>query len=120
EPVQSFHRRGDHQVQIDLKGDSLTVLIDVKEGPKNLAVPQTGHGNVFLGASWQGEAWSQRNLADDVYDAVFEKFTILTNIKEDIKDEKVLFTTELTGFDKFLFRANELWESVLFWFLRNA
>ncbi len=120
EPVQSFHRRGDHQVQIDLKGTSLTVLIDGKEGPKDLAVPQTGYGNIFLGASWQGEAWSQRNLADDVYDAVFEKFTILTNIKEDIKDEKVLFTTELTGFDKFLFRANEIWESILFWFLRNA
>ena len=120
EHVQSFHRRGDHQVDIALKGDSLTDSIDGKTGPKDLSVAQTGHGGVFLGASWQGEAWSQRNLADDVYDAVFNKFTVTTNTGKDDREETVLFTTQLTGMEKILFRANELWETVLFWFLRNA
>ena len=77
-----------------------------------------GQGGVLLGASWQGEAWSQRNLADDVYDAVFEKFTITTNTGKD--EEKVLFTTELSGWDKFVFQAKETWESILCWFLRNG
>ena len=120
EHVQSFHRRGNHALKIDLKGDKLTVSLDGKEGPRDLTIASAGRGGVFLGASWQGEAWSQRNLADDVYDAVFEKLVITANTGKKDDEEKQLFSTELAGWDKFVFRARETWESVLFWFLRNA
>ena len=92
--------------------------LDDKSIPQEITVAENGQGGVLLGASWQGEAWSQRNLADDVYDAVFEKFTITTSTGKD--EEKVLFTTELSGWDKFVFQAKETWESILFWFLRNG
>ncbi|BAL81913.1 hypothetical protein SELR_02050 [Selenomonas ruminantium subsp. lactilytica TAM6421] len=118
EHSQSFHRRGDHKLVIDLKGDRLILTLDDKQIPEELTVSDTGHGSIFLGASWQGEAWSQRNLADDVYDAVFDKFTVTTNTGKD--KEKVLFTTEFSGWDKFVFQAGELWDRVLFWFLRHA
>ena len=80
----------------------------------------TSRGSIYLGASWQGEAWSQRNLADDVYDAVFEKLKVTSNTGKEDDEEKVLFTTELSGRDKLLFNLQEAWEKVLFWFLRNA
>ncbi|WP_303840546.1 polysaccharide deacetylase family protein [Selenomonas ruminantium] len=118
EHVQSFHRRSTHKLEIDLKGSRLSLKLDDKSIPQEITVTENGQGGVLLGASWQGEAWSQRNLADDVYDAVFEKFTITTNTGKD--EEKVLFTTELSGWDKFVFRAKETWESILFWFLRNG
>jgi DNA-binding transcriptional ArsR family regulator len=120
EHVQSFHRRGNHRLEIDLKDEVLRLTLDGKGVDQEIIVHDTNHGSVFLGASWQGEGWSQRNLADDVYDAVFEKFTIRTNTGKELKDEKVLFTTELTGWDKFLFDAKSVWESILFWFLRNG
>lgn len=116
--VQSFHRRSTHKLEIALKGSHLSLKLDEKNIPQDITVQENGQGGVLLGASWQGEAWSQRNLADDVYDAVFEKFTITTNTGKD--KEKVLFTTELSGWDKFVFRAKETWESILFWFLRNG
>ena len=116
--VQSFHRRSTHKLEIALKGSQLSLKLDDKSIPQDITVQENGQGGVLLGASWQGEAWSQRNLADDVYDAVFEKFTITTNTGKD--KEKVLFTTELSGWDKFVFRAKETWESILFWFLRNG
>ena len=116
--VQSFHRRSTHKLEIALKGSQLSLKLDEKNIPQDITVQENGQGGVLLGASWQGEAWSQRNLADDVYDAVFEKFTITTNTGKD--KEKVLFTTELSGWDRFVFRAKETWESILFWFLRNG
>ena len=116
--VQSVHRRGDHQLDIDLKGGKLKLRLDGMEVPQPIEVTENGQGSIFLGASWQGEAWSQRNLADDVYDAVFDKFTITTNTGKD--KEKVLFTTELSGWNKLRFQTGELWDKVLFWFLRNA
>ncbi|WP_295157779.1 polysaccharide deacetylase family protein [Selenomonas sp. AE3005] len=116
--VQSFHRRSTHKLEIALKGSQLSLKLDEKNIPQDITVQENDQGGVLLGASWQGEAWSQRNLADDVYDAVFEKFTITTNTGKD--KEKVLFTTELSGWDKFVFRAKETWESILFWFLRNG
>ncbi|MBQ1808115.1 MAG: polysaccharide deacetylase family protein, partial [Selenomonas sp.] len=103
--VQSFHRRSTHKLEIALKGSQLSLKLDEKNIPQDITVQENGQGGVLLGASWQGEAWSQRNLADDVYDAVFEKFTITTNTGKD--KEKVLFTTELSGWDKFVFRAKE-------------
>ena len=121
EHVQSFHRRSEHELKLDLKGDKLTVLLDGKEGPSELTVGVTNPGSLYLGASWQGEAWSQRNLADDVYDAVFEKLVVTSNTgKEDEDDEEVLFTTNFTGMDKVLFSLHEAWETLLFWFLKHA
>lgn len=117
EHVQSFHKRGNHKLEINLKGDRLAITLDGNTLPEELTVGNTEGGSIFLGASWQGEAWSQRNLADDVYDAVFRKLTVTTNAAD---NEQILFTTEYTGSDKVLFRLNEVLESILSWFLKNT
>ena len=120
EHVESFHGRGKHKLEISLRDKVLVLTLDGHQVKQEITVQDTNNGNVFLGASWQGEAWSQRNLADDVYDAVFEKFTIRTNTGKDIRDEQVLFTTEYTGVEKVIFEAKSIWDSILSWFLRNA
>ena len=114
---ESFHRRGKCRLVIHLTGDRLSVEVDGHTGPEDLAVSRTERGAVFLGASWQGEAWSQRNLADDVYDGVFKKVRVLTETGRESKEERVLYTSEYKGWEKAKHRAGEIWDAVLRWFL---
>ena len=114
---ESFHRRGKCRLVIHLSGDRLSVEVDGHTGPEDLAVSRTERGAVFLGASWQGEAWSQRNLADDVYDGVFKKVRVLTETGRESKEERVLYTSEYKGWEKAKHRAGEIWDTVLRWFL---
>ena len=117
EGSESFHRRGKCRLVIHLTGDRLSVEVDGHTGPEDLAVSRTERGAVFLGASWQGEAWSQRNLADDVYDGVFKKVRVLTETGRESKEERVLYTSEYKGWEKAKHRAGEIWDAVLRWFL---
>ena len=114
---ESFHRRGKCRLVIHLSGDRLSVEVDGHTGPEDLAVSRTERGAVFLGASWQGEAWSQRNLADDVYDGVFKRVRVLTETGRESKEERVLYTSEYKGWEKAKYRAGEIWDAVLRWFL---
>lgn len=118
EGSESFHRRGKCKLAIHLSGDRLSVDVDGHTGPEDLAVSRTERGAVFLGASWQGEAWSQRNLADDVYDGVFKKVRVLTETGRESKEERVLYTSEYKGWEKAKHRAGEIWEGILRWFLK--
>ena len=119
EGQQSFHRRGDHKLSISLRDDKLTVLLDDVPALTDAEVSNTDRGSICLGASWKGEAWSQRNLADDVYDAVFNHLRVTANTgKADMKDEKPLYSLEFTGWQKVKYQANAYWEKVLRWFLK--
>ena len=119
EGQQSFHRRGDHKLSISLRDDKITVLLDDVPALTDAVVTNTDRGSICLGASWKGEAWSQRNLADDVYDAVFNHLRVTANTgKADMKDEKPLYSLEFTGWQKARYQANAYWEKVLRWFLK--
>ena len=117
---ESFHRRGKCKLTIHLSGDSLSVEVDGHMGPDHLPLSRTERGAVFLGASWQGEAWSQRNLADDVYDGVFKKVRVLTETGREDDEERLLYTSEYKGLEKAKYRAGEIWDKVLRWFLENV
>ena len=117
---ESFHRRGKCKLTIHLSGDSLSVEVDGHMGPDRLPLSRTERGAIFLGSSWQGEAWSQRNLADDVYDGVFKKVRVLTETGREDDEERLLYTSEYRGLEKAKYRAGEIWDKVLRWFLENV
>ena len=117
---ESFHRRGKCKLTIHLSGDSLSVEVDGHMGPDRLPLSRTERGAIFLGSSWQGEAWSQRNLADDVYDGVFKKVRVLTETGREDDEERLLYTSEYKGLEKAKYRAGEIWDKVLRWFLENV
>ncbi len=112
---ESFHARLDRQLEIRAKGTMVTLLLDGKEAAQ-VKVPAMKGNNIGLWAGWDSNAWSQRNLADDVYDGVFERLIITTAAGS---KENVIYSTELTGLDKWKFDANQKWESVLGWFLTH-
>ena len=67
EAPESFHARLDRELEIRMRGDQVTVLLDGKEAAHVEAPEMTGR-EVGLWSGWNSQAWSQRNLADDVYD----------------------------------------------------
>ena len=77
-PALDVSARGSRQLRIRLTGDLLSVWIDGQPAAKELAVSAQGGGSVALGAGvWlEQEPYSQRNIADDVYDARFTDLVI--------------------------------------------
>ena len=117
EGVESFHRRAQHSLVIHLRDDSLSVELDGHALPE-ISVQRTERGGVLLGASWQGEAWSQRNLADDVYDGVFRDLRLWSGGGHDGARERVIYTSEYTGWEKAVHRAQDLWLDIVGVFLK--
>lgn len=119
EGPQSFHARGDHQLEMELRGDTLFLHVDGVQAGEGIHVDSSDPGSVYLGASWEGEAWSQRNLSDDVYDGVFDRVVLTSYRTEEDADGSLVFSTEFTGWNKFLYRSEELFETVLNWFMNH-
>ena len=117
EGTESFHRRGKHKIVVLLRDDLLSVEIDGHMGPQDLPVRLSERGSIFLGASWQGAAWSQRNLADDVYDGIFHQVRLLANTGRESAEEHVVYTSEYTGWEKTKQNIIDRWDALIGWFL---
>ncbi len=102
-------------LNISLKGDKLNVKIDGKEAVKDLTITNVGAGAVYLESGWGAAGWSQRNLADDVYDGVFEKLLITENTG--IENERVIFDGKLQGWDAVKYNVKATWEAMINWFI---
>lgn len=72
-PSLDLSERDERQLRIQLMGSRLSVWLDGEQVCQRLMVSETGRGSVALGAEvWkETERFSQTNLHDDVYDAVF-------------------------------------------------
>lgn len=110
-PDISVHAKGDRLLALALKGDKLSVAVDDKAAVTDLKVPDAKAGAVLLETAWGGYGWSQRNLADDVYDGVFEKLVITENTGAE--SEKVIFDSTPQGLDGFIFKMKKLWEGLI-------
>jgi len=116
-PVISIHAKGDRMLTISLKGDKLGVMVDGKDAIKDLAVTNTRGGGFYLESGWGATGWSQRNLADDVYDGVFEKLIITENTGAE--KERIIFDGKLQGLDGVKFTIKKYWEILINWFIVN-
>jgi hypothetical protein len=115
-PEQSYHERKFRNVEIQMKGNLLSLRIDGKDALMNVNTTVEAAGGVVLGAAWGGYGYSQRNLADDVYDGVFEGLKITDNGGS---DAKVLYDVHYTGWAKYEYLAWKVWNKFLEWALRN-
>ena len=109
-----MHERGKRLVNIELNGSNIQVLIDGREAFSG-TVENSGAGSVALESAWGGYGWSQRNLADDVYDGVFENLVI-----KDIPAEgagTILYSDQLSGFEAFKYQVKKTWDYVINWFI---
>lgn len=113
----NLNDEGDRELSICLKQDELTVLVDEYTAVEKLKVETAESGYVYLQSGWGGEAYSQRNLSDDVYDGVFEDFEVTENTGAE--EEVVLYDNKMHGFDKFCWKAETGWKAMLNWFIET-
>ncbi len=113
--TESFHSRLDRELEVRAKGHMVSLFLDGKQ-VADVRVESMEGKEIGLQAGWDSNAWSQRNLADDVYDGVFERLIITTPLGS---SDSPIYSTELTGMDKWKFDANQKWEAVLGWFLNH-
>lgn len=108
---------GDRELVIAVKGDALTVSVDGYYALQNEKITDTEAESVFLQSGWGGEAYSQRNLTDDIYDGVFVDFEITENTGAE--EENVLYDNKLHGLDLVLFWIEKIWNAVVNWFIET-
>lgn len=105
--------RRDRLLDIKLYGNKITVVIDDKIVVEELEVKNNDEGDVFLESAWGEYGYSQRNLADDVYDGIFERVKVM-----DDKDN-VIFDSSLTGIELVYYNINKTFNSILNWFIKH-
>ena len=116
-PDLSVHATGDRRLAIAVRGSKISVMIDEKPAIQDLAVTAMKPGAVYLETAWGNYGWSQRNLADDVYDGVFEGLVITENTGQD--KETILFDGRLQGWESLRYNLNKYWERLINWFIVN-
>ncbi|MBS5932766.1 MAG: polysaccharide deacetylase family protein [Clostridiales bacterium] len=102
------------QLMIKLNGNSITVLVNGKDFSPADTLHQVKPGSLFLESMCNEEAYSQRNLYDDVYDGVFEQIVVATS-----DSKKILYDNQLHGLDKVQNRIEKTWSNIVNWFVEN-
>ncbi len=117
-PLLSIHEKGDRQMDILVKDDKLTVALNGRTAVQELSISHARAGGIALESAWGGfYGWNQRNLADDVYDGVFEKL-IITNLLSADKEQPV-YDGRLQGWEAIKKNVIEKWNALLEWFIDN-
>lgn len=114
QPTIQISEAGNRQLNILLLEDRITVKIDDKLTADQLKLRSISKGSVYLESAWGEYGFSQRNIDDDIYDGVFEDFTL-----KSVEDDRILYSNQLVGFEMFKSMIEEYWDMVINWFIRN-
>jgi len=101
-------------LMIKLNGNSITVLVNGKDFSPADTLHQVKPGSLLLESMCNEEAYSQRNLYDDVYDGVFEQLVVSTS-----DSKKIIYDNQLHGLDKVQNRIEKTWSNIVNWFVEN-
>ncbi|MEW8993252.1 glycoside hydrolase [Clostridium sp.] len=103
---------GSRKVDITLVNDKISLDIDGTNMVKDLVVTNENLGSVYLESAWGEYGYSQRNIADDVYDGVFKKLRIT-----DVNDNE-LYDSSLQGVDSIIYSLRNFTEKIIDWFIK--
>lgn len=105
--------KGNKKLDISLSGNNLSINIDDETIVSDLEVKVLDKGSVYLESAFGEYGYSQRNIADDVYDGVFKELKI-TDI-----NEEVLYDSTLKGFELIKYNVKNIFNKVINWFIKN-
>ncbi|MDV4149887.1 glycoside hydrolase [Clostridium sp. AL.422] len=108
-----INEQGNKDVNITLNENKLDVILDGEIIVEGLIVKNTEEGSIFLESAWGEYGYSQRNIADDVYDGVFKKLKV-TEI-----NDVVLYDSSLKGAELIKYNVKNYFEKVIDWFVTN-
>jgi hypothetical protein len=104
---------GNRKLNIELADNKLTVAIDEKKIVEDIEVAIEDEGSILLESAWGDYGYSQRNIADDVYDGVFESFKVTDS------NNRVLFDASLKGKEAAAYKVKNSFNKVVNWFIKN-
>lgn len=104
---------GSRKLNLRFEGEYLSVNIDNKEAVSKLKLSSKGRDKLFLLSAWEDRGYSQRNLADNVYDGVFENLMI-----KDIEGN-LIFIQEGRNKAGLVKRISDGKESLINWVIKN-
>lgn len=105
--------QGNKKVNIKLNENKLGVTLDGETIVEGLDIKNTEKGGIFLESAWGEYGYSQRNIADDVYDGVFKKLKV-TEI-----NDTVLYDSSLKGTELIKYNVKNYSEKIINWFIAN-
>lgn len=104
---------GNKKLDISLNGNNLSINIDGESIVSGLEVKILDKGSIYLESSFGEDGYSQRNIADDVYDGVFKELKITDN------NGKILYDATLKGFEAIKYNVKNTFNKVINWFINN-
>jgi hypothetical protein len=104
--------RGSRKINITLSNNKISLDLDEANIVKDLEVTNECEGSVYLESSWGEYGYSQRNIADDVYDGIFKKLKIV-----DFSDNE-LYDSSLKGIDNILYYFKNSFNKIIDWFIK--
>lgn len=116
-PALDLSERDERKLRIRLVGSRLSVWLDGEQVCDRLKITETGRGSVALGAEvWkETERFSQTNLHDDVYDAVF----IDPVISRPENERHIYYSYRYIGVEAVLHTIEEIFEGAIAFFANH-
>ncbi len=116
-PDIDIREAGKRKLSVTLQGAHLKICVDGRTAAEDIEVSNVSGGRIGLGSRWGGFGWSRRNLADDVYDGVFEKLSVRTLPDAD-GDSEVVYDNLLHGAKKLWLEVSRGWMALINWFIK--
>ncbi len=115
-PEIDSNERGSRKLEITLIGASLTIQVDGRVAVSDLQLSSVRRGSIALESSALiQEKYSQRNLADDVYDAVFTDLTL----RNPDNPEEIYYAYRLNGGEELVVTFKSAFEKLATFFSEN-
>lgn len=117
-PKISQNDLGNRLVELTVIDNQLSVSIDDRIAVSDLKITRASSGAIALTSQAEVGGFSERNVYDDVYDAVFTDLVISQT--QNISDRSTIYyDNRLLGFDKFDNTVESVWNYVINWFVEN-
>lgn len=110
-PLIRNNEKQNYKINIKIENQKLQLFYEDRK-IADVEVSNNEKGDIYLSSAWTGIGWEQRNLDDDVYDAIFKDLVI-----KDIYSEDILFSSKYTGLEKLKYNINEYSNYVINWFV---
>lgn len=115
-PEINLYDQGKWHLAVELVGDQLNVWVNGQLTVKNLTVATTEGSGICLDAAWNKDAYSQRNLSENVYDGIFNDLVIFA-LKDNQKE--IIYDNRLQGMEKLWNTTEKAWNNLVNWFVVN-
>ena len=106
---------GDRYINIEVNGDKIFLYVDDELMANDIKFDNSLNrpGALYLESSWDEYGYSQRNIADDVYDGIFKNLIITDS------NGKELYSNELKGIKKLKYVTKTCFDNIINWFVKN-